>query len=565
MALYPAAFEHSIYSADIEHLAPFGIWNLQKNMEHRVRKILTSLIAILAVTNMEAQQATPKLVVCITVDQLRGDYIEYFYHTLGERGFKRLMNEGLVYNNVRFEFSNLDEASAFATLFTGSNPCFNGIAGSRTYDFEKSREISVLNDEEYLGNYTKERYSPKKLISSTIGDELKIASKGRSDVYSIAPDAESAILSAGHAANGAFWMDNYNGKWATTTFYKGIPWYVDRYNNGPESLSSRLNQMVWTPSNTNETYGAFPYVLDDLPFKYTFKENTKDCFFNLKTSPYINKEINRLALQFIEYGGFGTRGVPDMLAVTYYAGNYHGNMNKEYTREIQDTYFQLDKDIEELLDKIDKKVGLKNTLVVFTGSGYYKSREEYPDGMNLINGEFHPKRCIALLNMYLMAIYGQQSNWVTGYYNNQIYLNRKAIEDAKLDLIAVQEKAADFLREFSGIQYVTSENVLRVGNWNDRTSKYLNGTHISTRGDIIIELQPGWVFNYDDNAKKTPEVVRNNAVLTPLIFMGNGIKPERIYRDIKAVEIAPTITHVLRIRPPNASNTLPLRELTVTR
>lgn len=87
-----------------------------------MRKIITSLIAILVVTNLEAQQRTPKLVVCITVDQLRGDYIEYFYNTFGERGFKRLMNEGLVYNNIRFEFSDIDQASAFATLFTGSNP-----------------------------------------------------------------------------------------------------------------------------------------------------------------------------------------------------------------------------------------------------------------------------------------------------------------------------------------------------------------------------------------------------------------------------------------------------------
>ena len=124
-----------------------------------MRKIITSLIAILVVTNLEAQQRTPKLVVCITVDQLRGDYIEYFYNTFGERGFKRLMNEGLVYNNIRFEFSDIDQASAFATLFTGSNPCFSGIAGDKTFDFEKEKEVSILNDPEYLGNYTKENYS----------------------------------------------------------------------------------------------------------------------------------------------------------------------------------------------------------------------------------------------------------------------------------------------------------------------------------------------------------------------------------------------------------------------
>lgn len=526
-----------------------------------MRKILSSLIAILVVTNLEAQQRTPKLVVCITVDQLRGDYIEYFYNTFGERGFKRLLNEGLVYNNIRFEFSDIDQANAFATLFTGSNPCLSGITGDKLFDFERETEVSILYDPAYLGNYTKEHYSPKNLFSATIGDELKIASQGRSDVYAIAPNPESAILSAGHAANGAFWMDDTNGKWATTTYYKGIPWYVDRYNNGPESLSARLERMVWTPSLPLERYDAFPYVLDDLPFRYTFDEKYANCYPNLKTSPFINKEINRLALQFLEYGGFGTRSCPDLLAITYYAGNYRGTMSKAYTREIQDTYYQLDQDIEKLLDAIDKKVGLANTLVVFTGTGYYTSEESYPEGMMINGGEFRPKRCVALLNMYLMALYGQQTNWVKGYYDHQIYLNRKAIEDAKLDLGMIQEKAAEFVQEFSGIQYVTTNKSLLTGDWNEGSAKFRYGTHHLRRGDLIIELQPGWKVNLE-NPREKVKIIRNNAVITPLIFMGNGLKPQHVYREVKATEVAPSVTHILRIRSPNASQNLPLRELT---
>lgn len=523
-----------------------------------MRRLITSLIAILAVTNLGAQQQAPKLVVCITVDQLRGDYIEYFYNTFGEGGFKRLMNEGRMYKNIRFEFSNVDQASAFATLFTGSNPCFHGIPADKKFDFVKGEEKSVLNDPDYLGNYTRENYSPKALLASTIGDELKIASKGRSDVYSIAPDAASAIISAGHAANGAFWMDDYNGKWATTTYFKGIPWYVDRYNNGSESLTPRLEQMTWNPSLPIDKFNAFPYILEDIPFKYTFSEKSGTAYLNLKTSPFINKEINRLAIQFLEYGAFGTRSCPDMLAITYYAGNYRGALNKEYTREIQDTYYQLDKDIEHLLAAVDKKVGLGNTLIVFTGSGYYKSIEEYPEGMLLGGGEFHPKRCVALLNMYLMAVYGQ-TNWVTGYYNNQIFLNRKGIEDAKLSLPDVQMKAAEFVREFSGVQHVTTDFSLKTGDWNEGTSTLRHGSHHIGRGDLILELQPGWIIN-NEIPKEKPKVVRNNAVITPLIFLGSGIKPEHIYREIKATEVAPTITHVLRIRPPNATLELPLSE-----
>ncbi|MDL2222010.1 alkaline phosphatase family protein [Parabacteroides sp. OttesenSCG-928-N08] len=527
-----------------------------------MRKLISSLIVLLAVTNMDAQTHTPKMVVCITVDQLRGDYIEYFYNTFGDRGFKRLYNEGLVYRNIGFEFADISQASAFATLFSGTNPEFHGITGDKSYDFDDERERSILYDKEFLGNYTKDNFSPRPLISSTIGDELKIASQGRSDVYAIAPEAEAAILSAGHSANGAFWMDNYNGKWATTTYYRGIPWYIDRYNNGTESVSARLDKMIWTPALPIERYNAFPYLTDNETFKYTFNAKSANAYFNLKTSPFINKEINKLAMQFLEYGAFGTRGCPDMLAVTYYAGNYKGLMNKEYTREIQDLYYQLDKSIEELLDAIDKKVGLKNTLIVFTGTGYFKSEENIPDELLPGGGDFYPKRCIALLNMYLMNIYGQQNNWVTGYYNNQIWLNRKAIENAKLDLWEVQQKAADFVQEFSGIQQVVTDRALLNGDWNEGTARLRHGTHHRGRGDIIIELQPGWRVNFEKQGEK-PKIVRNNAVMTPLIFLGVGIEPQHIYREVKATEVAPSVTHVLRIRPPNATQEAPLYELNV--
>jgi hypothetical protein len=525
-----------------------------------MRRILTSLIVILAITNVEAQHV-PKLIVFITVDQLRGDYMEYFYHTFGEHGFKRLMNEGISYHNIRFEFSNVDQASAFATLFTGSNPCYHSISGDRRYNFNENKEVSSLNDPNFLGNYTRDNYSLKNLLASTIGDELKIASLGRSDVYAIAPDAESALLSAGHAANGAFWIDNIGGKWATTTYYKGLPWYVDRYNSGNESLPARIDKLIWTPSLPTDRYSAFPYTVDNHAFRYTFNEKMLDCYPNLKTSALVNAEVNRLALQFLEYAAFGSRSCPDMLLLTYYAGNYLRLMDKEYTLEVQDTYCQLDKNIGQLLNVIDQKVGLAHTLIVFTGSGYYKSIEDYPENLRRNGGDFYPKRCIALLNMYLMQLYGQKS-WVTGYYNGQIYLNHKAVDDTRLALEEIQSKAAEFVAEFAGVQNVVTDCALRSGNWNEGTARLYNGTHYLGRGDLIIELQPGWKINHEVVGEKV-KTVRNNAVITPLVFMGNGLKPKHVYREVKATEIAPTVTHILRIRPPNAARDIPLWELTM--
>lgn len=525
-----------------------------------MRKFITSLIAVFVAVNIHSQQRNaPKLVVCITIDQLRSDYLEYFRNLFGEGGFKRLFNEGVSYKHVQFEFPNIDQASAFATLFTGSNPCYHSITGVRRYDPKKEQENSSLHDSHYLGNYTHQKYSPKNLLCSTIGDELKVASKGTSKVYAIAPEPESAISSAGYAADGAFWMDDYSGKWATTTFYKDIPKYVDKLNGRGKSLSSRLSGISWSPLLPGNKYSDLPYIAEKKTYKYTFNEKQAGCYPRFKTSPMVNKEVCQLAIQFINTGRLGGNKKPDMLNVAFYGGNFADVQNQTYTREVQDIYFQLDKNIEELLNAIDKKVGLKNTLIVVTGTGYYTDKEVIPDNEKTNGGTFHPKRCTALLNMYLMAIYGQK-NRVKGFYNQQIYLNRKTIEDEKIEITEIQNKAAEFISEFSGVQQVTTDQSLRSGEWNEGTAGLRYGTHHIGRGDLIIELQPGWGIADEISGEKT-NVKRNNVVQTPLIFFGYGLKPERIERSVYATEIAPTITNVLRIRAPNGCSDLPLSEI----
>lgn len=514
----------------------------------------------MVVANLQAQQKqAPKLVVCITIDQLRGDYLEYFKESFGERGFKRLINDGVMYKHVQFEFSNIDQGSAFATIFTGSNPCYHSITASKRFDFEKEQEYSCIYDAHYLGNYTHQNFSPKNLLSSTIGDELKLASKGASEVFAIAPEAESAILSAGHAADGAFWLDEYNGKWATTTFYKSIPPYVDKLNSGSESLSSRLSSFTWTPMLAADKYSALPYIADKKPYRYTFNEKEVGCYPRFKTSPYVNKEVSKLATQFINSGDLGSHDTPDLLFVTFYGGNFQDVLDKTYTQEVQDIYYMLDQSLGELLDAIEKKIGLNKTLVVVTGSGYYSDTEIIPDGQKLTGGTFHPKRCTALLNMYLRQVYGQK-NWLKGYYNRQIFLNRKTIEDENLDLATFQNKAAEFIAEFSGVQQVTTDLSLRSGEWNEGSATLRYGTYHIGRGDLIIELQPGWGVEDETIGKKT-SMKRNSAVVTPLFFLGHGLKPVQIDRAVYATEIAPTVTHILRIRAPNACGDLPLSEI----
>ena len=521
-----------------------------------MNRIITSLLAFLAIAGIRAEQVgdIPKLVINITIDKLREDYLQYCNYSFGEKGFKRLLNEGLVYRQMQFDFPNVNRASAIATLFTGTNPCYHGIVAEKKYDFDSQREVSILYDKDFLGNYTSENISPLSLMCSTVGDELKMASNGNSDVFAVAPNAVEAILSAGRFANAAFWLEDYSGRFATTTYYKDIPWYVDQYNTN-EVIGRSPDTYTWSPARSS--YTAFPYNQTNTSFQHYIYKGEKDCYLKIKTSPAINTEITNLAAKFLEYADLGKRINPNMLSITYYAGNYIETINDPYSQEIQDIYFRLDKEIERLLDLVEKYVGIRNTLFVVTSTGYFDSTEAPSESFKTV-GEFYPNRCIALLNMYLMTVYGQ-GNWVDGYYNNQIYLNRKLIEQNKIDYPEIQRKSAEFIARFSGVQKVTMSTEMLFENKEEGNVSFQKGTYRGISGDLFLELQPGRIIVDEKNPAQS-KYVRSNAVIAPLIFFGYRVQPQKVYRIVKATEVAPTISYVLRIRPPNGCREMPLQE-----
>jgi len=521
-----------------------------------MNKIITSLIAILAIAGVRAEQSgdVPKLVVNITIDKLRGDYLQYCGYSFGEKGFKRLMNDGLVYRQMQFDFPNVNRASAIATIFTGTNPCSHGIVAEKKFDFESQREVSILYDKDFLGNYTSENFSPLSLMCSTVGDELKLASNGKSDVFAIAPNAVEALLSSGRYANAAFWLEDYRGRFATTTYYKDIPWYVERYNS-TEVIGKNPETYTWNPSRTS--YTAFLYNQPFSPFKHYIYKGEKDCYLKIKTSPAVNTEITNLVAKFLEYADLGKRINPNMLSITYYAGNYIETMSNPYSPEIQDIYICLDKEIERLLDLVEKHVGIKNTLFVVTSTGYFDSNEIPSESFKTV-GEFYPNRCTALLNMYLMTMYGQ-GNWVTGYYNNQIYLNRKLIEQNKIAYPEMLRKSAEFIAQFTGVQNVTMSSEMLFEGKEEGNNSFRKGMYRGVSGDLFIELQPGRIVVDEKNPSQS-RYLRNDVIAAPLIFFGHHIQPQKVSRIVKATEIAPTVTHVLRIRPPNGCKELPLQE-----
>lgn len=511
--------------------------------------LLTSLLA-LTLCNLQAQTlpAAPKLVVALTIDQLRTDYMENFAPLYGERGFKRLLREGRVYMQTDYPFARPDRASAIATLVTGCTPATHGIVAENWLDRSTLRPVNCVDDPAFMGNYTDESSSASQLLASTVADELRIATRGKALVYSIAPFRDAAILNAGHSANGAFWINEKNGKWCGTTYYNEFPWWLSQYNDR-HSVDFRIKDLVWTPAFPVESYRYLP-EWRDMAFRYKFDSERNNKYRRLITSPFANDEVNLLVETLMAKSTLGQDQTTDLLALTYYAGNYNHQSCAEGAMEIQDTYVRLDRCLAQLLDLIDRKVGLANCLVCIASTGYADGESPDASLYRIPTGEFHLERCATLLNMYLMATYGE-GQYVEAYYNNQIYLNDKLIEKKQLNLKEIEQRSEEFLVQFSGVDNAYAGHRLLLGPWSPRLERIGNAFHRKRSGNVTLSLLPGWVNAAQGQGSQRAN--RTAHIPAPFILMGCGIKPQTLSTPVAADCIAPTLTRIIRIRAPNAS------------
>ena len=507
--------------------------------------------------NLEAYgqeiRTAPRMVVSITIDQLRSDYLEAFLPLYTANGFQQLLNEGKVFQNASYPFSPIDRASAIAAISSGVTPYYNKIIGERWLNRSTLRPVFCVDDSDFPGILTHETASPNQLCTSTLSDELKVATNGRAIIYSIAPNRDAAVLSAGHAADGAFWIDDRNGDWCSSQYYfTSYPSWARAYN---EILSPRkkLNAITWEPFN--DLVGNFSYFMQtglQKPFKHTFKGDQS--FVEYKASGLINEDVTNLAMQCAVSTGMGYDKVTDLINLTYYAGSFNHHAIDDYQVELQDTYVRLDREIARLITFFEERCGKDNVLFVVTSTGY--SDEETADYQKyrIPSGTFYLSRTANLLNMYFGAIWGQ-GKYVEAYFRNHIYLNHQLLEQKKISITEATGRAQEFLAMMSGVRNVYTSLQLITDN-NEHLRKIRNGFNAELCGDVVIEIAPGWKLLNEDTQEN--EQVRASYIPFPIIIYGAGTKAEQIPSSVTTDRIAPTIARAIRIRAPNACTAVPL-------
>ncbi|MCD7721354.1 MAG: alkaline phosphatase family protein [Prevotellaceae bacterium] len=516
---------------------------------------IAALVGMADTAKAQTDVEVPRLVVNVIIDQLRSDYLEAFSALYGKDGFAKLMGEGCVYTHAEYPFLGPDRASAVACLMSGTVPYENGIVGEQWFDRTTLQTICCVDDKRYKGNSTAECTSPQYLAVSTIADELKVTSEGNALVYAIAPERDEAVFSAGHAADGCFWLNDFSGQWCTSSYYNPVPTWLSYYNNS-RGMAKSLADLTWEP--VSDLVGSYDYFASRgtrEPFRHSFSGETT--FRSFKASAMVNEEVTRFAQHVLKNAMLGVDQVTDFLSVTYYAGNFDHKPASECPMEVQDTYVRLDAQLAQLIDVVEQKVGKGRVLFVLTSTGYTDDDRSDEDlsQYRIPTGEVNFSRAYLLLNMYLTAVYGQ-GQYVLAASGNQIYLDLKLIENKSLNLNEVLERSASFLIQMSGVRDVYTSQRLMLGAWTPGIRDLRNAYNPKSSGDILVQIAPGWRLVNENTDERILQ--RDSYLGFPLIFYGSGIEPSRTDDPVTVDHVAPTLAGHLRIRAPNACSASPL-------
>lgn len=526
-----------------------------------------------SVSNYPAKINRPKLVVGLVIDQMRWDYLYRYYDRYSNGGFKRLINEGFSAENTFIPYTPTYTACGHSSIYTGSVPAINGIIGNNWYDPELGRDVYCAEDRgvKTVGSTSRAgEMSPKNMLVTTIGDELRLASNFKSKVIGISQKDRGSILPAGHSANAAYWYDGGTGNWITSTYYmETLPKWVSDYND--KKVPNQYYANDWKTLYPIETYTQS--TSDDKPYEGRFKGATNSSFPHILTTsigknysmitstPYGNTMTLELSKLAIKEEKLGQTGNTDFLAVSCSATDYVGHQFGPNSIEAEDTYLRLDKDLEDFFNYLDKTLGKGNYLFFLSADHAVAHVPGFMAENKLPSGTVSNSNLRKGLDTLMQKTFNLSKSVIT-VMNNQVYFNQEVIESQKIDFQVVKKTAIHYLRKQNGISdAVDLQSVSTTATLPEEIKKRIsNGYNARRSGDVYFILKSNWFDGSATGTKHGAWYPYDSHI--PLVFMGWKVKPGKTNETHYMTDIAATLAAMLHIQMPSGSVGSPITALT---
>lgn len=531
----------------------------------------------LSFTSNETEKTTPKLVIGLVIDQMRYDYLTRYSDRYSENGFKRLLKNGFSLENAHYNLIPTYTAVGHASIYTGTTPNNHGIISNNWYDKFLKETIYCVDDADFntVGNSgTSGKKSPKRMFTSTLADQLKLHQNSKGKSIGIAIKDRSAILPAGHSANGAYWFDGgKEGKFITSSYYmNSLPDWVNKFNSSgkaddylskPWETLFPLASYTKSISDNNKFEGLFrgenaPIFPHNIP-----KLRSKNGNYSLlKNIPEGNTYTIDFAKAAILGEKLGTSEHTDFLAVSFSSTDYIGHQFGPASVEIEDTYLKLDRDIADFLTFLDKNVGKDNYTVFLTADHAAVHVPSYLQSLKIPAQYFNTKE----LENSIKAItqkYFNSKELVENVSNYQIFLNKEKIEALNFTKDQVAERVVSELENLDGIYKAVTAKTLQTTSFAKGLMNSLqNGYNQKLSGDVLLIPYPATLIRGKTGTSHGTGYSYDTHI--PIIFYGKGIKKGVSRKRYEIIDIAPTISNLLRIEAPNSSTGRVIEEALVT-
>jgi predicted AlkP superfamily pyrophosphatase or phosphodiesterase len=530
------------------------------------------LLIILLSLNSFAQKKAPKLVVGIVVDQMRADYIYRYWNRFGEGGFKRLVNDGFFCKNTHYNYVPTYTGPGHCSIYTGCTPATHGIIANDWYVKETGLTMYCVSDSKVkpIGTASKNgMMSPNNQLTTTLGDELKLFTNGKSKVFGVSLKDRSSVLPAGHTANAAFWFDEETGNFVSSDWYvKDLPDWLKQFNAKKMAktyLERGWNTLYGIETYTNSIaddnkYEKAPNGKPNPTFPYDYKEQIgKNAWGIIRATPWGNTITKDIAIECLRNEQLGKDDISDMLCISFSSTDYVGHSYGLRAVETEDVYLRLDKDLEELLKTLDAEVGQENYSLFLTADHGGADNAAYLKDQKIPAGYFKEPALELELKNFCTKIYGDPL--IKNISNQQIFLNMTKLWELKLSQEEVEKTLANKLLQMDGIAEAYPSSALKYEGYKGDNLKSLiaNGYNHKRSGNVAFSYQTGWLDIQETGTTHGAAYTYDTHV--PLIFFGAGIKKGESVKPYYITEVAPTISILLNNPFPNGCISKPIEEV----